>query len=198
MKNSDKLKQKVEESRYTNINNSIWLIQQGIIGKFKANRNEKIAFNTIAKFYNKNKKENLQNNELFAKMFIFTYSKFLTHFNTTIYDDIPSKELARLLYKPTSYFIERLTDELNDREINNNLNKYEAFQYDLQTYRADKKAKIKKLQNEIKEIEILLKEEKPEGTKEDIIKALEKPFDSETVGEQLNIMINNFINHYQQ
>lgn len=194
MKNSDKLKQPIEDTRYNKIENAIWLIGQGMKGKFKANRNEKISFNTIAKFYEKNKKGNLQNNELFIKMFIFTYSKFLNHFNTTIYDDVPLKELLRLLDKPISYFIDRLTNELNEREINNNLNKYKAFQYDLQTYRADKKAKIKKLEDEIKEIETLLKEEKPEGTKEDIIKALEKPFDSETIGDQLNTIINKYIN----
>ncbi len=168
MKNSEELKQKIEESRYSKPENALWLLQQGFKNKFKPNRNELISFNTLAKFYEQNKKDNLQNNELFAKMFIFVYSHFLKYYKASVFDDIPQKQLYSLLDKPISYFITRLTDELNDSEIHQYLK-----EKDIGFNRMTKE--------ELKNI--------------DIDKLTEKTFDEETVAEQMNAMINKFINY---
>lgn len=164
-------------SRYNNINNALWLLNKAIT-KHPTTRDEKISFNTVVTFYEKNKKENLQNNELFVKMFIMIYKYFLKHYNASIFDTFIQKEIYNLLDKPVSFYIEKLKDDLNESEIYNYI---ESKGVDLK-HPATKKEDQK--QKDLSKIDI------KELTKEH--------FDFDTVQDNIFMMINNYLNYYNK
>lgn len=85
--------------------------------KIKGNDTDQQALNTIAEFVNDKHKQQLKDNELFAKAYIFMYAHFLKHYDTDIYDAIPQKELHRYLDQPIERIIERFKQRLNEREL---------------------------------------------------------------------------------
>ena len=157
MKNSEIMNNKVNESRYNNINNALWLLSKAF-SKKEFKKNEKISFNTVIDFYEKNKKNNIENNEPFMKMFVFVYSHLLKYYKTDVYNNNVQKKMYDLLNKPIDYFIEKITEELNDSEL-------------------------QKIKNK-KELEDFIK--KP------------KPYEKENVKNQLEYIINNFVNFYKK
>lgn len=74
------------------------------------------AFNTIIEFVEAKHQQQLTDNEMFAKLYIMVYSQYLDRYKATVFDDIPVKELNKLLKKPLDVFIERFTRNLNDNE----------------------------------------------------------------------------------
>lgn len=74
------------------------------------------ALNTIKEFTKQKHEEQIQANQLFAKLYIMVFSQYIERYKTDIYDDIPQKELHKLLNKDLSVFIQRLTDRLNENE----------------------------------------------------------------------------------
>ena len=74
------------------------------------------ALDTLAEFVNDKHAKQLQDNEMFAKVYIFMYSYFLKHYNTDIYDPIPQKELHRYLEQPMHRIAERFQTRVNERE----------------------------------------------------------------------------------
>ena len=75
-----------------------------------------IALNCIIEFVNDKHTKQLQDNEMFAKVYIFMYSYFLKHYNTDVYDSIPQKELHRYLDQPLERIVERFKVKMNERE----------------------------------------------------------------------------------
>ena len=84
--------------------------------KIKSNETDQEALNTLAEFVNNKHNKQLQDNEMFAKVYIFMYSYFLKHYNTDIYDSIPQKELHRYLDQPLEKIVERFKVKLNEKE----------------------------------------------------------------------------------
>ena len=76
------------------------------------------AFNKIVDFVNDKHKKQLQQNELFAKLYIFAFSYYLKRYNCSVYDSEAAKELHQLLDKPLNVFIKRFTDVLNENDWN--------------------------------------------------------------------------------
>ena len=83
----------------------------------KGNETDQEALNTLAEFVNDKHNKQLQDNEMFAKCYVFMYAYFLKHYDTNIYDDIPQKELHRYLDQPMERIIERFKDRLNEKEL---------------------------------------------------------------------------------
>ena len=74
------------------------------------------ALNTIKEFAKQKHQEQIEANQLFAKLYIMVFSQFIERYKTDIYDDIPQKELHKLLDKDLSVFIQRFTTRLNERD----------------------------------------------------------------------------------
>ena len=74
------------------------------------------ALDTLADFVNDKHNKQLQDNEMFAKVYIFMYSYFLKRYNTDIYDTIPQKELHRYLDQPLERIVERFRVKMNEKE----------------------------------------------------------------------------------
>ena len=97
----------------TAINRIKWRIE---CGGWKANENDYKAIDGVIDFFNHKQFQQFKNHELFAKLYIYSYISHLDYYKSTVFDDIPRKELNKLLEKPIEYFIDRFTDKLNDDE----------------------------------------------------------------------------------
>ena len=91
-----------------------WRLQQP---NFKPNNEDKQAYNSIIQIIENQQKEQFKNNELFAKLYIHVYGKFISHYKTTVLDPIPRKELHKILEKPISHLVDKFTQEMNDSEL---------------------------------------------------------------------------------
>ena len=91
-----------------------WRLQQA---PFKPNNEDKQAYNSIVQLIENHQKQQFENNELFAKLYIHVYGKFISHYKTTVLDVIPRKELHKILEMPISHLVEKFTQEMNDSEL---------------------------------------------------------------------------------
>lgn len=73
-----------------------WSIKEG---RLKANENDLKAFNIIVDYVQEKQKEQIQYNELFAKLYIHVYGQFLIHYNSDQFNQEPKKELNKILFK---------------------------------------------------------------------------------------------------
>ena len=86
------------------------------IGKgHKPNETDKLALNSIITFINKSDKEAVQENTLFAKLYVFLLREFLVRYNHDI--DFANKQLNRELSYTLNIHIELLTNELKCGEM---------------------------------------------------------------------------------
>ena len=167
-----------------------WRFQQAAKTRdksFKINQNDIDALQSIADYVERTQKEQFQNNELFAKMYILCYMRILEKDNTTVFETFARRKLYGLLKLPISSMIEKFTEFLNEQEV---LNLFEEL-------------KIKPLHPSI------LTEKEKANDLERLLKALETPenlqrfnrenWDYETVKNCLEIEVNqaiNFMNNY--
>ena len=91
-----------------------WRLQQST---FKPNNEDKQAYNSIVQLIDSQQKKQFENYELFAKLYIHFYGKFISHYKTTVLDPIPRKELHKILETPIANLIDNFTQELNDSEL---------------------------------------------------------------------------------
>ena len=89
-----------------------------LINTWKATKHDKDAFDTIANFVNDKHNQQLKQNELFAKLYIFAFSYYMKRYNCSVYDSLAQKELHKFLDKPLAEFIGRFTDVINDIDLN--------------------------------------------------------------------------------
>lgn len=84
---------------------------------FTINQNDLDALKTIDAFVVKNQKEQLQNQELFAKLYINNLTELIEHYNTSIFDPIPRRRIHGILRQSLQNLTEKLKDTLNDSEM---------------------------------------------------------------------------------
>ena len=72
------------------------------------------AFNGVVEWINTYKTDVLNNNKLFAKLYILFLNQYIEKFETDIFDPIPQKELSRLLDLPLENYYIAFTKALND------------------------------------------------------------------------------------
>ena len=92
-----------------------WRFSQG--KPFKPNDTDKEAYNAIVDFIDIQHKKQFKNNELFAKLYIYIYGKFLSHYQATVLDKIPRGEVYKILNRSIEDLIDEFTNELNDSEF---------------------------------------------------------------------------------
>ena len=138
------------------------------------------AFNSIRDYFTLKNKEQINNNLLFAKLYIYTYSQFLEKFNATVFDDIPQKELNKMLSMDLEAFIDAFTNKLNQSDLYEVIERlglskgHPATRNDIETN--SDRAKIKNM------------------SKENIELISNPAWNSEDVGNNLIAMINAVLN----
>jgi hypothetical protein len=80
---------------------------------FKPNQNDAEALNQIIDYINKKEKQQLIDNQLFGKLYIYLLDSFISHYKTTEEDSIPQKELHRILNATGKTLIQKFTDNRN-------------------------------------------------------------------------------------
>ena len=140
------------------------------------------ALNTIIEFVEAKHKKQIQDYQLFAKLYIMVYAQYLERYKTTIFDEIPKKELHKLLDRPLDFFLELFTQRLNESEL------YSLFDelyinMDHPILKSDelKNKETNKLQNALND-------------KENLRKFTGQIWCKEEVTENLELQINNVIN----
>jgi len=152
---------------------------------WKANQNDADAINFIIDFVNVKHKEQINNHQLFAKLYIYVYGQFLSLYDATVFDDIPQKELHRILDKPLEQIIEDFTRQLN------NSDKYSFYK----ELGLSKKHPLTMTDQEKKsDMKIL---EAVKNDKEKLESFITEIWDYEAVKENLEFQINNAINKYR-
>lgn len=140
------------------------------------------ALDMIMGFVEDKHKKQIQDHQLFAKLYIVVYSQYLEKYKTTVFDDIPRKELTKLLSYSTEQLVQRFTDKLNESEL---YSLFETLDIDM-SHPATKTQEIK--DKETDKLQEALKD------KDNFDKFNGKVWDYETVKENLELQINNTIN----
>ena len=68
------------------------------------------AYNALVEFVNEKQKQQLNDNQLFGKLYIYLYSQFINYYKCSLVDDIPQKELNKILDKPLKAIVSELVD----------------------------------------------------------------------------------------
>lgn len=98
----------------------IWRFKPDHTGKAKAfypNDNDVKALNTILGWINRQKQETVNNNQLFAKLYIYFLTQSIRYYETDVLDDIPQKELSRILDTPLANFYKAFEVDLHSAQI---------------------------------------------------------------------------------
>lgn len=154
------------------INKLTWRFTTTGTNRFNANQNDIDAFNEILKTIKEHQEQQWKQNELFAKLYIFVYMRFISKMGATVMDTEPRKAMFKILEKPIEQWIEEFKDEMNDSEMYSILKD------------AGIELKHPMLGNEV--------DPKKEG---EIIESLEKVWNYEMVKDCLTAEINNALNN---
>ena len=85
---------------------------------FTPNENDIDSLNTIIGWMNRQQSESVKNNQLFAKLYIYFLNQTIRYFEANIFDDIPQKELSKLLDLPLDNYYNAFHKELQNNNIN--------------------------------------------------------------------------------
>lgn len=143
------------------------------------------ALTTIMEFVEDKHKRQLNDHHLFAKLYVMVYAQYLERYKATIFDDIPKKELHKLLDRPLSFFIELFTQRLNESEL---YSLFDELNIDM-NHPALKTDEAKSKEN--------VKIENALNDKENLKRFTGQIWDTETVTENLELQINNVINKFR-
>ena len=169
------------------------------------------ALKTIIKFVEDKHQKQIQDYQLFAKLYIMVYAQYLDKYKTTVFDEIPQKELHKYLDLPLSHIIESFTKKLNDSELYTlfdlsckddfshiHLTHIESFYKEMGYDDALVKEKVVKISSDRKtsneKLDELLNNHK--DIKDYLYKGKEI-WDYETVKDNIELQINNAINKYR-
>lgn len=84
---------------------------------WKANENDVEAYNAIVNFVKEQQQKQFENHELFAKLYIFVYMRFIAKMGATVMNVEPRKAVHKILQKPIEHWIEDFKNEMNDSEM---------------------------------------------------------------------------------
>jgi len=141
------------------------------------------ALNTIIEWVNDQRKITLNENQLFAKLFIYLYNQILDRYQSTVFDKIPQVTISKLLKTDLEYFYQAFTDSLNSNEAYHTMKengidlKHPAILSDKEKYENDLKLK--------------------EMSDSDFDKIAKGTWEIEDVRDELNKMITNALNRFQ-
>lgn len=119
--------------------------------QFTPNLQDVEAIEAIKTAFDDMKKGLYDSNQGFAKLFIFTYAYFIKHYKADLFDEIPQKEISRMLEKPISVLIQRFTDNLNDSNQYFNLESLIGeLKHPASETEKEREEKLRKIREEVK------------------------------------------------
>ena len=152
---------------------------------FRINTKDLEALKTIDLTIQEHQSQQYEQNELFAKLYIYIYQKILENDGHTVLDSEPRRKLYNLLKKPLANIISDFTQSLNESE------RYELIEnVGVELDHPALKSEEKRLQD-TKLIQEALKD--PENME----KFLGEVWDFETVSEILQVEVNKAINLFK-
>lgn len=99
----------------------IWRLapkENGTYSRFEPNETDFNALKSLLGSLDRDKKINVSNNVLFAKLYIYNLTMNIRHFETTVLEDYPAKDLSLLLSKPLDLFYQSFYKDLQDNQLN--------------------------------------------------------------------------------
>src|SRR5690606_2760931 len=83
----------------------------------KAPEWEKEAFNAVVDYVGEKENKSLADNKHFAKLYIYLFGEFLKHYQCTVFDETPQKELQRILKSPGNLLVTEVMNAMNTGEL---------------------------------------------------------------------------------
>lgn len=74
------------------------------------------AYNEIVEFTETKLKQQYNDNQLFAKLYISFYGELIKYYDTTVFDNVPQKALHKILDTPMENLIQKFLDKVNLQE----------------------------------------------------------------------------------
>lgn len=102
--------------------------------KFQPNQNDIEAYNDIAEYIDQKQRQQIIDNQLFGKLYIFIYREFVRHYQATVMDEIPQKELHKILARDLRLLVNEVKDDLNMFELKNSIESKRHSEYKPMTY----------------------------------------------------------------
>lgn len=99
----------------------IWRLapkENGSYSRFQPDKTDFNALKSLLGSLDRDKKINVANNVLFAKLYIYHLTMNIRKFETTVLDDFPAKDLSLLLDKPLDLFYQSFYNDLQDNQLN--------------------------------------------------------------------------------
>lgn len=84
---------------------------------FKPNENDIDSVNCLIDWINRQRSESVKNNQLFAKLYIYFLNQGIRYYESTVFDDIPKKELSNILNLPLANFYTAFHKEIHSNQI---------------------------------------------------------------------------------
>lgn len=92
--------------------------EKGLYPYFRVSEHDFNAFKSILGSLDRNKKLNVLNHSLFAKLYIYNLHMAINHFGTTVLDGYPHQDLHNKLRMPLGYFYKAFHSDLHLNQLN--------------------------------------------------------------------------------
>lgn len=80
---------------------------------FKIYQEDIDSVKDLAELVAKQKQENIKQNQLYFKLYVYLYTSFATHYSCSIDNSIIQKEINKILERPLSFLISEMVDVAN-------------------------------------------------------------------------------------
>lgn len=94
----------------------LWRFKQG--KAFKPNDLDLDALKCLLSWVNRQTSENISNNQLFAKLYIYHLTMNIRYYETTVLNEFPVGDLHRLLSRPLSSFYKSFFIDIHNNQLN--------------------------------------------------------------------------------
>lgn len=94
----------------------LWRFKSG--KSFVPNELDVDALTCVLSFINRQTSENIANNQLFAKLYIYHLTMNIRYYETTVLNEFPVGDLHRLLSKPLTSFYKAFYVDLHNNQLN--------------------------------------------------------------------------------
>jgi len=162
------------------INRLTWRFSKN--ASFKPSPTDIEAFNAVLGWVNHQQSKVVQNNQLFAKLYIYFLNKKIEEFGSTVFYSIPEKELSALLDTPLDLFFVAFHQSMH-HNIRKNVFEKNGVELNLRSVKSQVQINSERLNL-------------ANMSKDDIKKIFEETYDLETVSGELVSMCNEALKRF--
>ncbi len=104
-------------------------------GNFTPSQEDINCLLEVIEYVDRKEKQQLIDNQLFGKLYIFVFGELIRHYEATPESDIPQKELHKILDKNLKTIVNEFTDKVNNAKLahvtnENDLKAYNPIAYE--------------------------------------------------------------------